>query len=66
MKHLFCVKGPNGKPVKYKKEIKYFDNKTTAKLFRKDKNGLDEEGNEVLSKGYTVSYGPDHKKYTGG
>jgi len=53
VKRLFMIKTPTGKiALNANDEPIYFDNKVQAKIIR-----------DRMGEGFTVSYGPDHKKH---
>jgi hypothetical protein len=61
--NLFIVR--NTKTGKYLDScggILGFERKTQAKHARREQNGVDAEGNEKFSTGWTVTIGPDHRR----
>jgi hypothetical protein len=62
-KRLFALRNmKSGKLYKIRSKLVTFPVKASAKTMRKSLNGTyDEDGQEVMH--YTVTYGPDHKRY---
>ena len=62
-KRLFMLRDPAGHIIKEE----YYNSKKQAKAVRSFLNGfhLDPDGNKRENKGYTITVGPDHRRWKG-